>query len=229
MTLTYEDHQLPENHSLNLRDTQLFLKRLREQHSRTNKNPVRFFLCGEYGDTTFRPHYHAILFGIDFADKRKHTTTEQGHILYKSDKLDNIWGKGHCLTGAVTQQSAEYVARYCIKKVNGEKAEEHYQGRKPEFITMSRRPGIGHDFYEKFKTNIHTRDFVNYRGKQAPIPKYYDRLRQKTDEEGLRETKVKRIQRASLPMVKQETTPERLAVRKQVRQAKIILNTRTKI
>lgn len=221
VTLTYEDAQLPKNGSLDLRHTQLFLKRLRKFHSQNNQNPIRFFLCGEYGETTFRPHYHAILFGVDFSDKRKHSENGQGHILYRSNKLNELWGHGHCLTGQVTNQSAEYVARYCMKKVNGKMAEEHYQGRKPEFITMSRRPGLGANFYEKYKDNLLARDFVTSKGKQAPVPKYYDRLLSKTDEETLAKIKTKRIQRASLPLVKYENTDERLKVRKECREAKL--------
>lgn len=227
VTLTYSDQNLPHNGSLDLRHATLFLKRLRKLHAKHNDNKIRFYMCGEYGDLTHRPHYHAILFGVDFADKKKHSNNHQGDTIYRSDTLNNVWGLGHCTTGNVTKASCEYVARYTMKKINGKMAEEHYQGRKPEFATMSLKPGIGHDFYHKYKTNLLTRDFVTTKGKQAPVPKYYDRLTEKENPEKLRELKIKRIQRALRPENKAENTDERLAVRKIVKQAKINLHKRT--
>src|SRR3954449_8205389 len=54
VTLTYDDKNIPPAGSLSKRDFQLFMKRLRKSQS----NPLRFFACGEYGETTHRPHYH---------------------------------------------------------------------------------------------------------------------------------------------------------------------------
>lgn len=126
---------------------------------------------------------------------------------------------GHCLTGNVTKQSCEYVARYILKKVNGELAEQHYQGREPEFIRMSRRPGIGKNYYDQYQKSLYTRDFVTSNGKQAPVPKYYDRLLEKDNPQLLEQKKIQRTKSALLR--KADNTPERLTVRKEVRQARI--------
>ena len=69
--------------------------------------------------------------------------TEIGHALYTSKIIDETWGLGRCWIGDVSFESAAYVARYIVKKVTGERAEAYYVGRKPEYTTMSRRPGIG--------------------------------------------------------------------------------------
>lgn len=222
VTLTYDDQHLPANGSINIRDTQRFLKKLRSYHAfHNNDAKIRFFLCGEYGEQFSRPHYHAILFGIDFSDKKQITTNKQQQPLYRSPILEKLWENGHTYTGAVTKQSAEYVARYIVKKVTGDKAEQHYQGKTPEFITMSRRPGIGKLHYEKYKTDIYSRDFCTTKGKKTRVPRYYDRLLDKEDPSRLQTLKKKRIQRAIEPQNKYENSPERLAIREEVRLARI--------
>jgi hypothetical protein len=145
ITLTYNDDHIPLNGSLKLEDFQLFMKRLRKKYA---PKKIRFFHCGEYGDQSFRPHYHALLFGHDFSDK-KHYQTSNGHRLYKSDSLDDLWSHpvtknfmGDCLIGNLTFDSAAYCARYIMKKVTGEKSHDYYDGLQPEYATMSRRPGI---------------------------------------------------------------------------------------
>lgn len=225
ITLTYSPENLPEGGNLQKRDFQLFMKRLRKEHS----SRIRFFHCGEYGENFSRPHYHAILFGIDFADKKRHSVNSQGDTLYTSETLTKLWGKGHCLIGQVTKASCEYVARYVTKKINGPKALEHYQRVDlltgevttvvPEYVTMSLKPGIGASFYEQFKGDIFPRDSVVVRGKQTQVPAYYTRLLARESEEATRKIKAARIRRASKHKANQ--TPERLAVRETCRQARI--------
>jgi hypothetical protein len=124
------------------------MKRLRFSRS----HAIRFYACGEYGETTRRPHYHAILFNCGFPDALVHSKNNRGELLYTSADLGALWDNGQHLIGDVTFASAAYVARYCVKKVSGEKADEHYSvfdadgvihERLPEFALMSRRPGIG--------------------------------------------------------------------------------------
>ncbi|MOA33452.1 hypothetical protein D3C78_1547470 [compost metagenome] len=129
----------------------------------------------------------------------------------------------------MTQQSCEYVTRYCVKKINGDRAAEHYARIDPvtgewyllprEFIRMSRRPGLGRVFYDKFHTSFQKRDSVIVKGHEQKLPVYYDRLQGRDDESALERVKFKR-QRKALER-KADSTPERLAVREEVRKAKI--------
>lgn len=178
LTLTYSDDHLPCDGSLDVETFQKFMKRLR----RGSSGPLRFFHCGEYGERTARPHYHCCLFGEDFSsDRELYRVTERGDRLYNSDRLSEVWGLGHAVIGDLTFESAAYVARYVLKKITGEKAEAHYQGRKPEYVTMSRRPGIGAGWFEKFSSDAYPSDFVVMRGKEMMPPPYYDKLLEKAD------------------------------------------------
>jgi len=172
VTLTYEDQYLKNDRSLSIRDTQLFLKRLRKEFS---SRKVRFFLCGEYGEGTKRPHYHACLFNLAFPD-RVLWSVRNGNRLYTSETLNRLWGFGYCVIGDVTFESAAYVARYIMKKVTGVEADDYYKERQAEFVTMSRRPGIARSWYESFKGDLFPSDFLVLKGKKVPIPKYYNRL-----------------------------------------------------
>lgn len=179
LTLTYSDEHLPEDGSLDVREWQLFAKRVRKR-----VGPFRFFHCGEYGDRYGRPHYHACVFGLDFSGDRRLWKTSGGHRLYVSPTLDELWGRGHALIGDVTYDSAAYVARYCLKKRHGDGAEEHYGGRKPEYCTMSRRPGLGRGWYERFGNEVREWDEVIANGVPRRPPKFYDSLFEMTDPEG---------------------------------------------
>lgn len=177
ITLTYNPENLPEDSSLSLEDFQLFMKRFRKKYSDVK---IRFFHCGEYGAKNERPHDHAIIFGFDFPDKQL-LKTVRGNPVYTSEILAGLWGKGFCTVGAVTFESAAYVARYVLKKVTGEMAEGYYDGRRPEYVTMSRREGIAADWYEKYKTDVYPqsdadekRDEVIIRGKPMKPPRFYD-------------------------------------------------------
>jgi hypothetical protein len=175
VTLTYEDHALPEKRSLQYRDVQLFLKRLRKEKKGdlpapgSEKRPVRFFCAGEYGELEKRPHYHLLLFNVGFDDLKPVRTS-----LYESELLNKLWQKGYASVGNVTPASAAYVSQYALKKVYGRHADHyHYRGRVPEFIEMSVRPGIGHWWYEKFEKDILPRDYVIVDGKKRRVPRYY--------------------------------------------------------
>lgn len=177
ITLTYEDKYLPEGGSLSVRDWQLFAKRLRRRGAE-----FRYFMCGEYGDQLSRPHYHACLFGFDFPDREQ--ITGGRHPLYSSKLLDSCWPYGFTAIGDVTFESAAYVARYCVKKITGEKADDHYNGIQPEFTTMSRRPGIGTPWLEDYLEDVYPSDEVVIRGgiKSRP-PRFYDSTLEKWDEQ----------------------------------------------
>lgn len=171
LTLTYAPEFLPSDHSLDVTEFQRFMKRLRKYVAPLK---VRFFHCGEYGEQLGRPHYHCILFGYDFPDKLIFQRGSDPSLnLYTSKVLAELWPLGFSTIGQVTFESAAYVARYVVKKWMGPGAEDHYQGRKPEYTTMSRRPGIGAGWLAKFESDVFPADEVVLRGRKLAPPKYY--------------------------------------------------------
>lgn len=188
VTLTYNDKFLPLGGTLELRDLQLFMKRLRKARNSCKENPIRFFAGGEYGETNRRPHYHLLLFNCGFGDQLFHTYNKRGEALYTSKELDGFWSvdgecMGHCTIGEVTFDSAVYCAKYALKKVTGDAAAEHYAvfdsdgvvyDRRPEFAVMSRRPGIGAGYYEKFGQEVRDHDSIIVNGHEVRPPRFYD-------------------------------------------------------
>jgi len=178
VTLTYNDENLPLHNTLYPRHLQLFFKRLRKSQ------PVRYFSCGEYGDENNRPHYHAIIYNLRLND-RKYYKTKNGFRLDTSDMLTKMWGLGHVNFGSVTFESCAYVARYIVKKQNGQKGLTHYNvrdennnylcEREPEFTRMSLKPGIGSGFYETYKSDMYPEGRTILRGGiSSKTPRYYD-------------------------------------------------------
>jgi hypothetical protein len=233
ITLTYSDIHLPWDNSLKKRDFQLFMKRLRKSNPRAKDDPIRYYHCGEYGERTRRPHYHAIMFNYDPPDKKHWKTNRRtGEKYYTSEELNRIWGKGYCVIGEVTYESAAYVARYVLKKINGPKSKEHYThilsyetgecvDLQPEYTTMSRKPGIGKNHYEQFKSDIYPSDFCVHKGKKQKVPRYYDRLYEIENESEFRKIKERRVKNAQRESVKYNNTPDRLVIREKVQQSKL--------
>ena len=224
VTLTYDDEHLPYRGQLQHSDFQKFMKRLRKH---TGPDRVRFYMGGEYGSQNWRPHYHACLFGIDWQDKRVYSETKQGHTLYESDTLTRLWGMGLCTSGAITFDSAGYIARYCTSKITGDMAENWYKRRDdegeyqltPEYSKMSLKPGIGAGWLDKYTSDVYTHDYVIINGKETKPPKYYDKLLDRTNPDRYEELKGERELRALENW--QDNTPERLAVKEKVTHAAI--------
>jgi len=181
VTLTYDNENLPVGGSIDKREVQLFMKRLRKC---AEPFLVRFYACGEYGAERGRPHYHILLFGYDFPDKEllyvqptkgRWAITGSSYKVFKSELLGSLWTKGFCTLGEVTFESAGYCARYIGKKIGGDMAKEHYKGKEPEFCLMSRRPGIGSAWFDKYSSDVYPKDFTTVNGKKFKPPKYYDR------------------------------------------------------
>lgn len=236
ITLTYSDDYMPLLGTLVPRDLQLFFKRLRKA-----KGAVRYFACGEYGEETRRPHYHAILFGQDFAhDRKPWRRSPTGHVLYRSALLEKLWPYGHSEIGSVTHESAGYVARYCLKKVapssdrykttyervvpeTGEVGMVH-----PEFARMSNRPGIGDAWLQKYQADAFPSDFVVVDGSKRPVPAFY--MRKLKEKESLPEREILKITSdRKLHQFEhvEDRTPERLAVREEVLARKVTLLNRS--
>lgn len=189
-TLTYDEEKVPPGGTLRPEDFVLFMKRLRHKHP-----GVRYYQCGEYGETTNRPHHHAILFNCEFTDLAPlNRTREDAHALYASKELESTWQQGICSVGAVTFESAAYCASYVTKKITGPEAAAHYQGRVPEYSTMSRRPGIGRTYWATYKQEIIDHDEVIVRGFPMRPPKYYDRILDQEDDDQRAIQKAKRLE-----------------------------------
>lgn len=227
LTLTYNNAHLPSGNSLSKNDLKLFMYRLRKVLG----TQVRFFACGEYGETTQRPHYHILLLSHDFNDRTYYRMSGK-HKLYISKTLGKLWQLGDHYIGDVTFESAAYVARYCMKKITGEKAEKHYNGRTPEFIVMSRRPGIGTGYFDRFSNELLTHDSIIVNGVPAALPRFYDNkiAHLLKDEQiglytGAELVKIKRRRKITRAM-RLDTTSARLRVRELVTMAKLKLKTR---
>lgn len=191
VTLTYEDSKLNISYddetglafgaTVSKDDCQRFMKRLRRAYENVK---IRFFLAAEYGPTTCRPHYHAIIYGLsldDFPDLIEVGKNELGQKFYSSDIFRNIWTKGFVSMSEVTWETCAYVARYVVKKVdlmdNGSTPESI--GLEPEFCLMSRRPGLGADYLKVHPDalDFDTIPISTAKGcRNIEIPRYYTRL-----------------------------------------------------
>lgn len=222
VTLTYRPECLPEDGSLRVRDFQLFLKRLR---ARFPERRLKFYHCGEYGERTRRPHYHACIFGFDFPDKVLFKETPSGAPLFSSSLCDELWGLGATTVGAVSFESAAYVARYCVAKRTGPDARFHYSRVDhatgevlgelcPEYVTMSRGGrtgrGIAYEWFQRFGNEVFPSDEVIVRGFPASPPRYYSRLYEDAHADLYRAVVKRRIKRAKLRAG--DNTSARLAV-----------------
>nr|QJB19911.1 MAG: replication initiator protein [Microvirus sp.] len=170
LTLTYRDNALPpkitgsDRHTLYPSHLQKFWKMLRK----TQK--IRYFACGEYGERTLRPHYHACVFNLNLTDLQPLSGSSVSNQAYDpldpfhtppvglrfSPLLNKLWGRGMVALGSVTFDSASYVANYAQKRLYGKKKPIHetYQA---EFSRCSLKPAIGDPAFKKFVLT----DFIN--------------------------------------------------------------------
>lgn len=202
ITLTYDDENLPYPPTVRVDHFQKFMKRLRKDV----QTPLRYFHCGEYGDEGNRPHYHLALFGYEPPDRVLFSCKNQ-NSLYTSESLSNIWGLGFVSFGALTFDSAAYIARYVTKKVNGDLAKQIYEFEDPQtgevfplrppYCSMSRRPGLGGEWFKQFSADVTRRDIVvNAEGVPQKPPGFYDRLLEHSDPRAAAATKRERKKRA---------------------------------
>lgn len=230
ITLTYNNENLPKGRTLVKKHFQDFMKRLRRKYG---NDRIRYFHCGEYGSNTQRPHYHACLFGFDFPDKVYYKEA-LGNKLYTSKILEDTWGKGYCVIGDVTFDSAAYVARYIMKKINVSKAspdsikELHFHRyneidystgeliveKQKEYTTMSRRPGIGKRWLEKYSSDVYPSDSVKMKGIPFRPPSYYDYLFDIENPEEFKKIKQKRLKK--IKEFEKDNTNDRLLIKEKV-------------
>lgn len=196
LTLTYDDDHVPwsecihpttgeivQYQTLKKKDFQDFMKRLRKNYE--TKYPdapkLRFYACGEYGSRTFRPHFHAIIYGLHLDDLVFYSVNAQGDRLYNSKFISDCWhNNGYAVIGQVTWESCAYVARYVMKKAKGEQAELFkFCNINQEFTLMSRRPGIARQWFDDHP-DMYEYDLISLKtpkgGKLIKPPRYFDRL-----------------------------------------------------
>lgn len=223
LTLTYDQAHLPTHevanndtgeittvHSLRLKDFQDFMKRLRKNRPDLR---LRYFCAGEYGSTTYRPHMHVIMFGLElqmrkhdaliskesyiFDDVELYRSDVNGNNYYKSDKLNGCWGHGFVVIGRADYSSIAYTARYITKKAYGLQSDAYGDlGLAREFCVMSRRPGIGLQYLEDHPDCVN-QSFIHIStkdgGKKFRPPRYFrkkfDEIWENNDPNGYNEKK----------------------------------------
>ena len=215
--VNYRERSVSLEPTLRKKHFQLFNKRLREYSSRVlGIDNIRFFACGEYGSTTQRPHYHGIYFNLPFfADQFLYKRCDLNGVkysLYYSPTLEKLWGKGFCTIGECNWRTISYVSRYTTKKFRSstELGLHDLQFRdqilaffddsdllEDDFLLMSRKPGIGRNFYDLNKDKIYKDDQIitslpGFGAKVFKPSKYYDRLFDLTDSDTLDIIKSKR-------------------------------------
>lgn len=205
LTLTFDDDHLPSDGSLNRKDVQKFIKRLRERLSRTSpETKIRYFACGEYGEHYGRPHYHIIIFNYGFPDKYVFQV-KNGNYLYRSDELEKLWPFGQSSIGVASMATMRYCIKYSVK---AQFDKELYPHLLPPFIQMSTRPAIGENYFLKYKHELLDNGCVVSNGRKFAIPraytkKYDDEEKEQVAEE--RATKSKRVKQSAFRLRDIET------------------------
>lgn len=156
-------------------DIQKFLKRLRKAY----RGKLRYFVAGEYGEKTARPHYHMILYGWRPTDlENLYKIHHNGY--YTSKWLADLWGMGQIQIAQAVPETYRYVAGYVTKKmyeIDGKKANEYYElGQTKPFACMSLKPALGDHYYQEHKAEIWQQGYIQCtNGKRAQIPRYYEK------------------------------------------------------
>ncbi|WNK14315.1 MAG: replication initiator protein [Microvirus sp.] len=170
ITLTYNDKHLPKDGKCKKEHMQKFIAKLRESERRRGRI-IRPMHAGEIGPKTGRAHYHCAIFGIKIDDLEYFKTQENGEMLFKSKRIQSMWGKGFITIGTVNNGAAGYVAKYTAKK------RDNGNG---EYLETPRRPGLGRQYYEIYKHKIFKDREIEIRTKQGikivSIPTYFKNI-----------------------------------------------------
>lgn len=196
VTLTYDDEHLHYGNrglpSLCAKDLTDFMKRLRRKYG----NGIRFFACGEYGDKTYRPHYHLIIFNLNLdeskfiwqnAQRANIKGKEVWYRIARCPEIEERWQNGFVMVGSVNWSTCAYVSRYVTKKLTGIKKDDYaLLDIEPVFARMSRKPGIGmshfRDNWRKDYTTYIIRPVNCGEHLEFAPPKYFDYLMNKDTE-----------------------------------------------
>lgn len=190
ITLTYSNNikrkdgkpAYPEDNQLHKEDIQLFIKKLRKKYKgceewtnpNTGKkeNPIRYFGCGEHGPKTNRVHWHFCIFNWKPKDLKPYKTEVKNgkpYELWTSKELQNLWGYGFVIIGNMTEETANYIARYTTKKIKED----------DECLLMSRNPGIAKWNWEQDQEKMKEYGILTHNAKgvtRSNLPKYFKKL-----------------------------------------------------
>lgn len=164
LTLTYDDNHLK---NLNKRDIQLFLKRFRT----ATGFECKYYICGELGEVSLRPHYHAILFLNEELELQYY-----GNNLYLSPEISAAWKNGNVLVSKdVNERSIKYTIGYTLKKLGETK-----------IVLMSK--GLGLKYLEDKKEVIKfSNGFYLNDGFFVQPPSYFKRkMKESSNEEDIK-------------------------------------------
>lgn len=222
ITLTYDEEHLPQHETLVKDHFQNFIKRFRRL---IEPFKISYYGVGEYGSQCpdheiidcplcggiQRPHYHGIIFGWPFPDKQV-LGTRDGLLVYESKTLGRAWKFGSHEIGSCTFESCQYVSKYIMKKVTGDKKHDHYVKYlyatdqlveiEPEFALMSRNPAIGRRWYENYWPDVYPSDECPIPGRYhlSKPPRYYDSLYEYQDPDDYQKIKTKRRDEMALSL-----------------------------
>lgn len=246
LTCTYAPEHLPDHGSISKADPTNFLKRLRQYF---DPDKIRVYHASEYAEPSIeerlagirfgRCHSHYLIYGGKFTDLEVHK--KEGEVItYTSKTIADIWGKGFCTIGEVNSSTCAYVSRYIFKKIKGPKAADHYQTTspitgeiiklEPEYHTMSRRPGLGLLFFDKWKTDFFPSNFMIHDGRKIAVPKYFLNKLETSKLQSDRDmhAEIKERNHAMAKKQQSQRTPERLAVKEKILQLSVDRSTRGK-
>lgn len=219
-TFTYAPEFLPIDGGFQVRDLQLFWKRLRKYLGETR---IRYFACAEYGSQRARPHFHAIIYGWMPNDKKLHHRNFHGNDVYTSETLQKLWPLGWANFGNVTIDSCAYVARYITKKQLGDGSREYVTEDgsiiPKERTFWSQKPAIGRAYIEKNWEDVFLRGdccMLLKNGKMCkfPVPVYYDRWLAENHPDVFADIKDERAKKG----IKLESSPDNSSLRLRVRE-----------
>lgn len=169
VTLTYNEENKSKDGLLVKKDAQLFLKRLRKKYP---NQKIRYFMAGEYGSKSYRPHFHIVLFNYkpqDLCNSWKDGKT----TLWRSAEVEKLWGKGFVSVGTVMEIGAmKYTAKYLTKtRVLPQKYKQA-----PEYVQASTSPGIAYEWYLQNWEKLWETQGVWIQCKKYSVPKYFKKL-----------------------------------------------------
>lgn len=235
ITLTYDDNHLPAGGSLDPKECRYWLDRMRK---RVGYSSLRFYLVGEYGDLSFRPHYHVALFGFpccEFGETRLDLRRRPlANCCQSCTIVHETWARGNIFVGELSIESAQYVAGYVTKKMTS-KFDERLGGRYPEFSRQSRMPGIGAGAAddiasELLKFNLEQRSTdvpseLRYNRRKLPLGRYMKRKIRERIGRDLLEPKEVQLRRSeemcSVREIEKRADPDQVKqLKEETRQAK---------